>query len=413
MAAESDTKTRSGPAEASGFLTYKLQHLAKINSMRRAASQPSSPSVPVPTKGQVLYIPAGRMQGRPATCYNCPFYNYGRSCKLIGPHTIIRKFVYPPDPVPADSKPIEYWPCCGMFIPGEPNYGAEEFLDRRSSPEDLGLVWINAPEVGQEYGGATCAGINGGDDCDSYCTKSDDKRSEPQAFCRVLQGEVEGGAVCASWADDDQLDNAKAQSLLRELDSHVEPREFASTQINILRGAPAWEDQQKAAAELRDQDLAPDGREDNPHITVRFGLLDDSPEAIDKLREAVRSIKPFYVVAGKVHIFPAGKDGVPIVNKIQSSPELEALRECVEEVGDFKADAHPEYVPHVTLGYVQPGTEERYKGTRGMEGSNIRVDHLTVSTRDRREIQLPFAGLDKQRVLMILALRHEARAEAK
>jgi hypothetical protein len=198
------------------FLVMKVENLRKWNAQRRALSQPTLMGVPILTKGQVQYVPEGEMGGEPATCYNCAFYNSGRSCRLIGPTIDIRKLVYPPSPT-ADAKSIEYWPCCSAWVHGEPNYGPEQFMDCPSSPDTLGLGWINAPEIGQDCGGANCGGQSGGDDCDHYMVDgSQDKREYPTGFCRVLQSQVENGAVCAAWMDDDWLDWARAQNILKD-----------------------------------------------------------------------------------------------------------------------------------------------------------------------------------------------------
>lgn len=201
----------------SNFLAYTLKNLRKVNAQRRALSQPTIHDVPVLTKGQVEYVEEAQMDGEPASCYGCAFYNYGRSCRLMGPKLPIRKFIYPPKET-ADAKRIEYWPCCSAWWKGEPNYGKEEFLERLATPDNLGLGWINAPGLGQEYGGANCGGKSGGDDCDNYITEGDDKRAEPQAFCRVLQCQVDNGAVCSAWMDDDWVDWQRAQTLLKEID---------------------------------------------------------------------------------------------------------------------------------------------------------------------------------------------------
>lgn len=192
------------------FFKYRAAQLAKINSQRRAQSQPDIYCVPTLTKGQVMFVSAGEMNNEPASCYNCEFYNAGRSCQLIGPHVEVRKFIYgEPD------KAIEYWPCCSMHTYGTPNHSSDRFI-ATSDPSNLGLLWINAPRVGLEYSGANCGGINGGDDCDNYCTKGDDKRAEPTAFCRVLQAEVENGAVCTAWMDDDRIEYWQAANILKE-----------------------------------------------------------------------------------------------------------------------------------------------------------------------------------------------------
>ena len=199
---------------AENFLVYKLKHLRKVNAQRRALSQPTLAGVPVLQKGKVLYVTAAEMDNEPASCSNCIFYNKLGSCQLIGPHVIVRKLVYPPRATP-DAKPIEYWPCCGMHTFGQPNAGEEKFL-AASDPAELDLVWINAPSVGLEHGGANCGGENGGDDCDHYMIAGDDKRDARSGFCRVLQCEVQNGDVCSAWTDDDELSWDRAQNILKE-----------------------------------------------------------------------------------------------------------------------------------------------------------------------------------------------------
>lgn len=215
-----------------GFLAFKVENLRKVNAQRRALSQPDIYAIPTPSKGEVMFVPAAQMGGEPASCYNCHFYNYGKSCGLIGPWTRIEKFIYPKEAT-ADAKRIEYWPCCSMWDKGEPNYGVEAFT-AANDPDTLGLGWINAPKPGQEYGGANCGGENGGDDCDHYMTESSDKREEPQGFCRVLQTTVDNGAVCAQWRDDDWMDWRRAQDILKDLaqPSAVDGRKVVETIAN-------------------------------------------------------------------------------------------------------------------------------------------------------------------------------------
>lgn len=200
------------------FKVFTAEQLRKINSQRRALSQPTILDPPTLTKGQVMYVPEAQMEGEPSTCYNCHFYNYGRSCQLMGPGVKIKKFVYPQEAT-SDAKRIEYWPCCSAWFRGDPNYGPETFASVTTGPDTLGLGWINAPTVGQDCGGANCGGKDGGDDCDHYITKGDDKRVEPTAFCRVLQQQVECGGVCSAWMDDDWLSYDRAQNILREFDN--------------------------------------------------------------------------------------------------------------------------------------------------------------------------------------------------
>lgn len=187
--------------------------------MRLASSLVQITAAPVLEKGQVLFSSAANAHNEPRSCYNCRMYNgSARTCVLMGPAIRVEKFIYPPK-FEQESKPIEYWPACGAWdygspIVGQPSYKKQPF----DEPDDLGFGWINAPEPGQKQGGANCGGINGGDDCDNYIIAGDDKREAPVGFCRVLRQDVENGACCTAWGDDDWLSWQKGQDLLKDLD---------------------------------------------------------------------------------------------------------------------------------------------------------------------------------------------------
>lgn len=130
--------------EDGGFAVYSPKHLGKINAMRRAASTPDSDGPIIPTKGQALFTTAEEMNGEPASCMNCVFLRNDKHCALIGPRIPVEKFV---------KEEVEYFPCCSMQTCGiskNPDYITS------SDPDYIGLVWINAPKVGQEHGGANC-----------------------------------------------------------------------------------------------------------------------------------------------------------------------------------------------------------------------------------------------------------------
>lgn len=202
------------------FLEYGPQHLSKVNAQRLANSLVKIKSTPVLEKGQVAYSSAESAHNEPRSCYNCWMFNEkASSCKLFGPDIRIEKFTYPPKHE-LDSKPIEYWPVCSMWDWGHHNEGAAIYKERPyDNPEDTGLGWVNAPEVGLPLSGSCCGGQNGGDDCDSYITKGEDKRAEPTAFCRVLQQNVENMGCCTAFLDDDWISWQKGQDLLKDLDS--------------------------------------------------------------------------------------------------------------------------------------------------------------------------------------------------
>ena len=194
---------------------YKAKHLAKINSMRMANSQPAVHVVPVLTKGQVLFVTAASRDNQPNSCYNCHMFNKSDStCMVHSPDIKIRKFTYG-----EPYKEIEYWPVCGLHDFGKPNNDEPKRISE-NDPDYTGLAWINAPRVGQKFGGSNCGGSNGGDDCDYFQVEEGegDKRTVSIGFCRVLQTPVGNGDCCAAWTDDDLLSWQKAQSLIQEVE---------------------------------------------------------------------------------------------------------------------------------------------------------------------------------------------------
>lgn len=202
--------------EKGGFPLYEEKNLQKINAMRRAISLPAVTTPIIPSKGQALFTTAEEMHDEPASCYNCQFYNQtAETCAIIGPRIKIRKILYPQETT-ADSKPVEYWPCCSMQLYGKPN-DAEAVYRSRSDPDYLDLVWINAGKPGQEHGGANCGGCSGGDDCDHYIVEGKKaKWDSPTGFCRALQVTVACGDVCSLWQDDDELHWREAAKIIEE-----------------------------------------------------------------------------------------------------------------------------------------------------------------------------------------------------
>jgi hypothetical protein len=190
-----------------GFPVYTEKHLDKVNSMRVAKSQPDFHGIPIIHKEQVGFCTASEIGNVPASCSTCQAHQErDASCKYLGPDILARTVTV---------EGIEYWPCCGMHDYGKPNSGEPCYSDPLSTPEQIGLIWINAPEEGLEYGGANCGGGNGGDDCDHYMVESGEKWDSQQGTCRALDETVANGDVCALWWDDDILGWQEAQNVLK------------------------------------------------------------------------------------------------------------------------------------------------------------------------------------------------------
>lgn len=191
-------------------MEYGPEQLPKIDAMRRDKSQPDFFGVPILQDSDVGFVTAGEIGGKPASCYTCTKQNSDETCYLLGPDIKVATVTGHRD----SGDPIEYWPCCSSHQFGE---GSKDvaYADPLSTPQALGLIWINAPETGQEFGGANCGGVEGGDDCDHYLVGEGEKWDNPQGQCRVLQHTVDAGDVCAAWRDDDELPWEEAQQLMK------------------------------------------------------------------------------------------------------------------------------------------------------------------------------------------------------
>jgi len=127
-----------------GFPLYGKEQLPKVNAMRVAQSQPDFEGIPILHDQNVTYTAASQMGDRPASCFTCALNNHADdTCMLMTENIIVARVTI---------EGIEYWPRCAEFVPGEGNDG-KPLHHTDEAPDQLGLVWINAPEVGQEYGG--------------------------------------------------------------------------------------------------------------------------------------------------------------------------------------------------------------------------------------------------------------------
>ena len=169
--------------------------------------------------------------------------------------------------------------------------------------------------------------------------------------------------------------------------------DHSSTQVDF----PAKESEEirTFASKIPDEDLYTDpqddsyGREDAPHITVKYGLKTNDPSDIAKIIEAH---PPITVKMSDVSIF--GNDKFDVVKVDVDSPALRALNKKIEKEADISlpADQTYDYSPHATIAYVKPGQGKKYIGDKRFAGKEITFDTLTVSTRDGKMHQIPLKG---------------------
>ena len=153
----------------------------------------------------------------------------------------------------------------------------------------------------------------------------------------------------------------------------TERHEFSSTQFNLPDDVA--QDVRAATAKIDDQDLSPDGKEQQPHITVKYGLHGEDPT---ELADVLKDQPPITVTLGKTSVFHG--DDQDVVKADVESPELHDLNERIAAAMPH-VDTHPDYTPHVTLAYVKPGLGDKYAGMDDLEGQQITLHQLTFSSK--------------------------------
>lgn len=134
---------------------------------------------------------------------------------------------------------------------------------------------------------------------------------------------------------------------------------------------------------IPDEILAEDGRDEDSHITICYGLKDGDKKLLkDKLE-----FEPFEINLGKISIFEQKEKGYDVVKIGVESKELTALHKEISKLTD--ADLTHKFEGHITVAYVKPGEGKKFVGKRIAKLPNkIKVDKLQFSTEQRKITKL-------------------------
>lgn len=165
------------------------------------------------------------------------------------------------------------------------------------------------------------------------------------------------------------------------------PHKWATTQLNLPRDVAAQvsEIAERIPAYLLD----PKGREDDVHVTVLYGLQTDDAEVA---AAAVAGASQPSFAWGTPHVFAGVEEGTcdAVVVRVAPSAELLVLRERLLRLPH--KDQYPEYLPHVTLAYVQLGrggeVAELVRPMVERLASPVTVPALTFSDRMHRKTEI-------------------------
>lgn len=146
------------------------------------------------------------------------------------------------------------------------------------------------------------------------------------------------------------------------------PHKFSNTQLMLPDDVAA---QVKVfALSIPDGLIGPDGRQDDVHITSKYGIHSNDAGVI---RQLVETFGPVKATLGKTSLFKnEDADVLKIDCKGKDLFKLNALLsdnlECT--------DKHPEYMPHCTIAYLLPGQGDAYAGDDRFDGIEVELTSL-------------------------------------
>ena len=129
---------------------------------------------------------------------------------------------------------------------------------------------------------------------------------------------------------------------------------------------------------IDEKNLFGDGFEDEPHVTIFFGLhaLDPSKKIID----IFENYPIFEFGLGNISLFKEEKYDVVKVD-IESN-DVVPLRKLIMNSGEYFSIIHPEYIPHMTIAFVKPDTCDHLNGNSLFNGVKITANTVIYSCRD-------------------------------
>lgn len=161
-----------------------------------------------------------------------------------------------------------------------------------------------------------------------------------------------------------------------------EAYKYSSTQINfppeLAKKLMDWCNknipEEDVYTDPKDETL---GKEDKPHVTVKYGLHTSNQKDIEDL---VKGFGDVEINLGKVSIFEPEEKEYDVV-KVEI--EGDKLRELNKKLSDNleNSDEHPEYKPHATIAYVKKGQGKKYVGNTDFEGLKFVSHSLDFSSK--------------------------------
>lgn len=186
------------------------------------------------------------------------------------------------------------------------------------------------------------------------------------------------------WAPASELIEAAAKTF--EATKPTDAYKFSSTQFDLPEDLAR--EIIEAASFIPDQLLAKDGREAQPHVTVKYGLHTGDPEAV---RSVASGFGQVTITLGAASCFCSDEYDVLKLDVV--SDRLRELNALLSERLEV-TDTYPTYIPHATIAYVTKGAGEKLAWMIGerFKGRKAELRELTFSGKQREKVEIALVG---------------------
>lgn len=134
--------------------------------------------------------------------------------------------------------------------------------------------------------------------------------------------------------------------------------------------------------------LAPEGLEENSHVTVKYGFVDDSGETVESLTEFMKEFGPVKIRIGPLSLFRGNEDGDVLKFNI-ISPQLVRINQLVSARYECE-DKYPVYNPHLTVAYLKPEFSGGYDGMLNeFTGEEVLVTEAVFGDKQKKTTKIP------------------------
>lgn len=123
------------------------------------------------------------------------------------------------------------------------------------------------------------------------------------------------------------------------------------------------------------------GLEDDPHITVKWGLFTDD---VEEIKEAIGDASGGSVELGETSLFE--KDEYDVLKVTCTSKDLTKIHNNLESLKND--DDHPTYNIHITLAYLLPGKGKKYAGRTEFVGKTFNFNEVFFGDTEGKDTKI-------------------------